>query len=113
VAVVTLVVVASVSLAMAGPAASNGAAHSALGGHATRTPQPGPCLQNAAQCAGAGSIVTSGAPLGTTLLFVGGPALVAAALARRVRRRRGTSGLLPAGMRLLIMRPPRLLSVFA
>jgi hypothetical protein len=110
---VTLVVVASASLAMAGPAARSDAARSTLGGHAAPAPQPGPCLQNAAQCAGAGSVVASGATLGTAALFVGGPAVVAAALARRVRRSRRASGQLPDGMPLVIMRPPRLLSVFA
>jgi hypothetical protein len=109
---VTLVVVASVSVAMASPSAAPDTAPTTLGGHATPTPSPGPCLQNAAQCAGAGSIVAS-TTFGAPLLVVGGAAIMAAALARRVRRRRRQSGLLPAGKRLAIMRPPRLHPAFA
>jgi choline dehydrogenase-like flavoprotein len=107
-----LVVVASASVAMATSPAPANASHGTLGGHATQTPRPGPCLQNAAQCAGAGSIVASSA-LGAPLLVVGGAAIIAAALARRVRRRRRESGLLPDGRPLVIMRPPRSLPAFA
>jgi hypothetical protein len=62
---------------------------------------------------GAGSLVSSAATLGTNLLVVGGPVIVAARLLRRVRRSRGATGTLPPGALSLIMRPPRILPVFA
>jgi len=109
---VTLVVVASASVAMAAPSPATNASHSTAGGHAAQTPRPGPCLENAAQCAGAGSIVAS-TTLGAPLLIVVGAAIIAAAPACRVRRRRRESGLLPDGRPLAIMRPPRSLPAFA
>jgi hypothetical protein len=109
----SLVLVACAATAGAGAPAGVHVVHSTRDGHSARAPQPGPCLANAAQCGGAGSLVASSATFGTTPLVVGGPALVGAALALRVRRSPRRSAALPDGMPLLVMRPPRALPVFA
>jgi hypothetical protein len=78
-----------------------------------RSPGPrlSPCLQST-QCGGGGSLLPSGGTLGSILLAVpmlGASALALAVLARRVRSRR--RGPLPSGVSVLVVRPPRSLSL--
>jgi len=108
----SLVLVACAATAEAAPPAADHAVHSTSDGHSAHAPQPGPCLANAAQCGGAGSPLPSSATFGATALVVGGPVLVGAALARRVRRARRRSTVLPDGIPLLVVRPPRATTVF-
>jgi hypothetical protein len=108
-----LVVVACAPMAGAGALVPNGAAHSTPGGHRSQAPAPGPCLQNAAQCSNAGSLVATGATLGSALILIGGPVIIPAARMRRIRRSHGAFGFLPSGRSVLIMRPPRSLPAFA
>ncbi|HVA04365.1 MAG TPA: hypothetical protein VMU64_11555 [Acidimicrobiales bacterium] len=108
-----LLLVACAPLAGAAAPAPKVAAHSTLSGHRSPAPAPSPCLQNAAQCSNAGSLVTTGATLGSALILLGGPVIMPAALLRRLRRWRGAYGFLPSGRSALIMRPPRSLPAFA
>ena len=83
----------------------------AVSPHPTRPgPRPGPCLQST-QCAGSGALLLSGGAFGSPLLAA--PLLVASSgalglLVRRLRRRH--RDLLPAGVHVLVLRPPRALS---
>jgi hypothetical protein len=88
-------------------------APSAFGAPRSPAPAPGPCLQNAARCSNAGSLVSTGAPPGLALVLIGGAVIVDVALLRRLRRLRGAPGSLPSGRAALIMRPPRSLPAFA
>jgi hypothetical protein len=113
VAAAILVVVTCIALTSTGAPGSTSTVRTTLGAHHAQIPVPGPCLQNMAQCVGAGSPVSSAATLGTSLLVVEGPVIVAAAVLRRVRRSHRSSGTLPLGALSLIIRPPRILPVFA
>ncbi len=108
---VALVLVAGAPLAIAAARVPESAAHSTLGGHRSRAPEPGPCLQNAARCGGTGSLVAPGATFGLTLFFCLGWAVVPAVASRLVRRSRSGSGALPDGSLAMVMRPPRVPSV--
>jgi len=108
---VALVLLSGAPLAMAAPRVPESAVHSTLGGHRSQAPEPGPCLQNAARCGGAGSLVAPGDPLGLTLLLCLGLAVVPAVASRPVRRSRRCSGALPDGSLAMVMRPPRVPSV--
>lgn len=107
VAVAALVLVASAPMAVAGTRAPDSAAHSTLGGQGAPSPQPGPCLQNAARCGGAGTLVSPGVALGASLLFVLGWAVAPLVPWRFSRRSRRAFGALPDGSPALVLRPPR------
>ena len=107
-----LILIASAPVANAGTVVSRGVAQSSLG-EARPAPGRGPCLQNAAQCQGAGALFASGVPTDATLLVVLTSVLSLALLPFLARRARGAARLLPDGDPIHVMRPPRLLSVFA
>jgi len=107
---VALVLVAGAPPAISAAPVPESAVHSTLGGHRSRAPEPGPCLQSAARCGGAGSLLTPGTTLGLTLLLCLGWAVVPAVASRLVGRSRSGSGALPDGNLAMVMRPPRVLS---
>lgn len=112
VAAATLILMASAPVANAGAVVSRGVVQSSLDG-APPAPARGPCLQNAAQCQGAGALLASGVPTDATLLVVLTSVLSLVLLPFLARRARGAAGLLPDGDPIHVMRPPRVLSVFA
>jgi len=81
------------------------AIHSSATGPRPASPDPGPCLQSSAHCGG--SLALSGAVLGAVLLFVVGGFPATNLCAELVRRRRSRVGSLPAGIPILVLRPPR------
>jgi hypothetical protein len=108
-----LVLMACGPLVSTATVVSESAFHNTRGAKPPQTPARGSCLQNAAQCTGAGSLLASGVATSAALLIVLGPALNPVALVGRARRARRGVGILPEGDPAHVMRPPRLISVFA
>jgi hypothetical protein len=114
VGVAALVLLARGPLVSTATVVSQDAIHNTLGAKPPQAPAaPGSCLQNAAQCTGGGSLLASGVATGAALVIVLGPALNPVALVGRARRARRGVGILPEGDPTVVMRPPRVISVFA